>query len=295
MKDWNKELGYLENTRQRMWNDDYFEFLVKQVWKIDYPVKILDVGCGYGDLGKRLLPIIPDGSSYKGIDIAEDLIEKAREDFSNSKYNTEFEVMNLLEYEPVAKYDIVICQSVLRHIPEVKEVLKKMIASTVSGGLVICIEPSRRMENAGLYIDDKDFDIFENDEFLKERWQQEYANGGRDFLVGMKIPGYMSQMGLRNVSVRVNDYVDFISKNETEIVGEGKADSFAENKLDYFSEGKLDSFAESKLDYFFEERLDSFEDSKKDFLQNYGVDEKYSDATIYFSARCHLISFGVKS
>ena len=279
MKDWNKELGYLENTRQRMWNDDYFEFLVKQVWKIDYPVKILDVGCGYGDLGKRLLPIIPNGSSYKGIDIAEDLIEKAREDFSNSKYNTEFEVMNLLEYEPVEKYDIVICQSVLRHIPEVKEVLKKMIASVVSGGLVICIEPSRRMENAGLYIDDKDFDIFENDEFLKHRWQQEYANGGRDFLVGMKIPSYMSQMGLRNVSVRVNDYVDFISKNETEIVGEGKADPFAE----------------SKSDYFFEERLVSFEDSKKDFIQNYGIDEKYSDATNYFSARCHLISFGVKS
>ena len=52
MKDWNKEVGYLENTRKRMWTDDYFEFLVNQVWRIDHPVKILDVGCGYGDLGK---------------------------------------------------------------------------------------------------------------------------------------------------------------------------------------------------------------------------------------------------
>lgn len=255
MKDWNKEVGYLENTRKRMWNDDYFEFLVKHVWKIDHPVNILDVGCGYGDLGKRLLPIIPGGSSYKGIDIAEDLIEKAREDFKVTKYDTDFEVKNLLEYEPIEIYDIVICQSVLRHIPEVKEVLKKMIASVVSGGLVICIEPSRKMENAGLYIDDKDFDIFENDEFLKERWQQEYSNGGRDFLVGMKIPGYMAEMGLRNVSVRVNDYVDFISKSGTE----------------------------------------NYKESKDAFMQNCGIDNKYNDATSYLSARCHLISFGVKS
>lgn len=64
MQDWNKEMDYLQSTRQRMWNNDYFEFLVKQVWKIDKPVSILDIRCGYGDLGLRLLPLIPEGSSY---------------------------------------------------------------------------------------------------------------------------------------------------------------------------------------------------------------------------------------
>ena len=38
MQDWNKEIDYLQSTRQRMWNDDYFEFLVRQVWEIDKPV-----------------------------------------------------------------------------------------------------------------------------------------------------------------------------------------------------------------------------------------------------------------
>ena len=42
MKDWGKEKDYLTSTRQHMWNDDYFEFLVKFVWKIDKPVKIID-------------------------------------------------------------------------------------------------------------------------------------------------------------------------------------------------------------------------------------------------------------
>ncbi|WP_408070210.1 hypothetical protein [Butyrivibrio sp. JL13D10] len=35
-----------------MWNNDYFEFLVKCVWKIDKPVRIIDFGCGYGFLAQ---------------------------------------------------------------------------------------------------------------------------------------------------------------------------------------------------------------------------------------------------
>ena len=34
MKDWNKEAEYLESTRQNLWNDDYFEFLVSKVFFI---------------------------------------------------------------------------------------------------------------------------------------------------------------------------------------------------------------------------------------------------------------------
>ena len=152
MQDWNKEIDYLQSTRQRMWNDDYFEFLVRQVWKIDKPVSVLDIGCGYGDLGLRLLPHIPEGSSYTGIDIADELIQKAKDIFKTSKYRTEFEVADLMEYEPVEQYNVVICQAVLRHISRAKVVLQKMVASAKKDGLVICIEPSRRMENAGLFI-----------------------------------------------------------------------------------------------------------------------------------------------
>ena len=42
MKDWGQEKDYMASTRQHMWNNDYFEFLVKCVWKIDKPVKIID-------------------------------------------------------------------------------------------------------------------------------------------------------------------------------------------------------------------------------------------------------------
>jgi hypothetical protein len=37
----------------------------------------------------------------------------------------------------------------------------------------------------------------------------EYANGGRDYRLGIKIPEYMQELGLHDVNVRVNDRVKF--------------------------------------------------------------------------------------
>ncbi|WP_296837326.1 hypothetical protein [Butyrivibrio sp.] len=45
-----------------------------------------------------------------------------------------------------------ICQSVLRHLPNPENILKKMVDSVKENGLVICIEPSRRLENAIFFI-----------------------------------------------------------------------------------------------------------------------------------------------
>ena len=84
-RDWGLEKVYLHSTRQNLWNNDYFEFLVKCVWKIDKPVKIIDFGCGYGFLAQMLLPLVPKESLYKGVDISENLIDEAREIFSGSK------------------------------------------------------------------------------------------------------------------------------------------------------------------------------------------------------------------
>ena len=60
---WNEKLEYLKMTRQHMWNDDYFEFLVKCVWHLDKPVNVMDFGCGYGYLGMKLMPLLPKGST----------------------------------------------------------------------------------------------------------------------------------------------------------------------------------------------------------------------------------------
>ena len=67
---WKGKLEYLLRTRKSMWNDDYMEFLVTKVWKIDKPVKVLDCGCGYGFLGLLIMRYLAEGSTYTGIDMA---------------------------------------------------------------------------------------------------------------------------------------------------------------------------------------------------------------------------------
>lgn len=64
---WDSKIDYLSRTRWLYYNDDYLEFLVKSVWKITSPVRIIDFGCGYGYLGTKLLPLLPEGSTYTGV------------------------------------------------------------------------------------------------------------------------------------------------------------------------------------------------------------------------------------
>ena len=67
---WEDRLAYLKASRRAMWNEDYLRFLVEQVWEIDRPVDVLDCGCGFGYMGRMMLPLLPEGSTYTGIDFS---------------------------------------------------------------------------------------------------------------------------------------------------------------------------------------------------------------------------------
>ena len=255
MTDWGLEKDFLHSSRKNMWNNDYFEFLAKCVWKIDKPVRIIDFGCGYGFLAQMLLPLIPGGSIYKGIDISEELIKDANILFANCQ-EVSFELADLNEYVPTEEYDIAICQSVLRHLPNPENILKKMVDSVKENGLVICIEPSRRLENAGIYVDSNAFDPFEHDDFLRQKWTSENKSGGRDYQIGVKIPNHMSKLGLKDVGVRINDYVDYI--------------------------GTIN------------DKEESAPKEVTRFLKDHNIDDKYPGADGFLAARCHVISYGYK-
>jgi SAM-dependent methyltransferase len=66
--------------------------------------KILDVGCGLGDLILFLNQKVGNNFSYKGIDISEDLIDSAKKEWS--KENIKFEVSDIFE---IRENDFDIC------------------------------------------------------------------------------------------------------------------------------------------------------------------------------------------
>ena len=213
--DWGQRQHYLQQTRLALWNDDYVEFLVTHVWKLVAPVRLLDYGCGDGFLGKKLLPFLPTGSTYTGVDRSPELLEKAAQWFATSPYQGEFIQSDLYDFEPDTAYDLACCQAVLRHLQEPKTMLHKMARSVVHNGLVVCVEVNRAFETVGLWIEGCEYRPWHELKAMSSIWETELAQGGRDHAIGLKLPGYMKDIGLKQIDMRLNDKVCVLDPTAT--------------------------------------------------------------------------------
>jgi 2-polyprenyl-3-methyl-5-hydroxy-6-metoxy-1,4-benzoquinol methylase len=208
---WDSKVTYLKDSRRYMWNDDYMMFLINYVWRINEPVNIIDFGCGLGYVGSLMMPLLPKGSTYTGVDMGEKLIEEAREIFDKSSFETEFMVDDIFTFIPRKKYDIAICQALLMHLPNPKEALKKMIDTVIQGGRIICIELNWNLSNASLYLNNISIDDVFDYGILAKLWSNEIKRYNTDKSIGNKLPVNMAELGLANIGVRVNDSALFVN------------------------------------------------------------------------------------
>jgi ubiquinone/menaquinone biosynthesis C-methylase UbiE len=116
-------------------------WLVECFWNIKKNCKIIDIGCGTGDI----LGYLPDGIEYLGFDKSEVCIKQAKNRFSdrakaNFLHGTAEVFLDDCRFHGV---DIVLCIGVLHHLDdsEVIETLKFSKKVLKSGGLLLCIEP----------------------------------------------------------------------------------------------------------------------------------------------------------
>lgn len=207
---WSERMEYLKRTRSRLWNEDYFQFLIERVWKIKTPVRVLDCGCGYGAVGLQMLPLLPEGSSYKGIDLSEQLITEAENTSKKMGYPAEWIHGDFITYPFIEKYDLVICQCVLRHVDQSFAFLKRMKEAAQDGGLVIAMEINRETECDSLYIDRLNYGALCRRNGLRKIWKTELERQGRDYAVAVRLPHMMKKIGLSHIESRMNDHVQFV-------------------------------------------------------------------------------------
>ncbi len=195
---------------------------MSRVWKITKPVHIIDYGCGYGYLGLKLLPMLPNGSKYTGVDKGEQLINKAKEYFHNLPYDTEFFVADTNEIELGRKYDIAVCHAFLLHMDEPKRMLQTMVNSIVNNGKIICFEP-HWISSMSSY----ELVGFEQSQvvplgILQKLFEESANKSGKNGNVGVKVPQYLSELGVKNIECRVSDKVNFLysdmSKQDKQIL-----------------------------------------------------------------------------
>lgn len=206
---WNERLEFLQRSRKYMWNQDYLEFLVKKVWRLERAVKFLDCGCGYGAMAGLLYPLLPEKSSYLGVDQSEKLVEEGRKLYGSSKVR--FVCGDFRNFELKEQYDVVFAQAVLRHVGNPAEFLEKMVSCCKKGGLVVCVDVDRELESDGLYIEGMDYgELCERPGFRK-MWKTELEKQDRDYAVGIRMPELLRKAGLSEVECRMSDRVHFLS------------------------------------------------------------------------------------
>ncbi len=220
---WNQKLDYLQRTRGYSWNEDYLQFLVEKVWKIREPIHVLDCGCGYGYMGVLLMPLLPEGSKYTGVDIAQNLVEQGKKILKENQILGEIVQDDFLhpkvwdetgkedaKFWQNQKYDIVLCQSVLRHIGNAKEFVAKMLSMAKTGALIVCIDTNREFECTGLYVDGMDYADLCDHTGMWKYWKKEFENGERDYAAAMRNAYVMKELGVKNIEIRMNDKVSFV-------------------------------------------------------------------------------------
>ncbi len=289
---WDLKTEYLMSSRYNYFNDDYWEFLVKKVWKMNYPLKILDFGCGLGYLGLKILPNLPNGSTYTGVDMSEKLISEANDIFKTLPYESRFFQGNIMEWDSKIEFDVVICQTLMIHLPNPKEALKRMYSFVKPGGKVICIEPHYNSALlAGFYIDEIEYSQITNLGILQKLYENDRKKNKNDGFIGNRLPMMMSEIGLRDVECRVSDCVRYLHPKTDPKEKEKIYNAFC-TEVPILSE-------EERIGYIFKlmRRGLTEEEANEVFNKTRYFAEQFRNNGMEYNtliANCFLITFGIK-
>jgi ubiquinone/menaquinone biosynthesis C-methylase UbiE len=208
---WDEGDEYLRQCYLLQHNEDYLEFLVRRVWKLDQACQLAEFGCGSGKMGLQLMPLLAQGSTYTGIDLSSELISKGRQAWAKTPWQAEFHEGSIYE-TPFAdnSFDATMTHTVLMHVPHTEKVIQEMMRVTKPNGMVIACEANRNTHTAMLHIEETNhqetvpLELFQtiNREILKRT--------GVDHNIGAKLPVLMHKAGLKDVQIRISDAVRFL-------------------------------------------------------------------------------------
>ena len=168
-------------------------------------LKVLDVGCGTGALTKDVAKIIGATGKIVGIDNTLDFIESGKITYAEYK-NMELIHIDLFEYQPKEKFDLIISARVLQWLDNPLVALLKMKSLLKPNGAISVLDYNHE-EIEWIPEPPKSMLKF-YDTFLK--WRKD---AGMDNRIANNLEQYFSKAGLKNITVNnSNEYYD--RKNE---------------------------------------------------------------------------------
>ena len=134
---------YFTDARDHWWNQDYLALLARRLG-VDRARDILDVGAGQGHFGRAWAPHFAPGFSLIGVDReARSLaVAEARAPVGAAgRFRYTVADATALPFED-DRFDLVMCQTLLIHVPDPAAVVAEMVRVCRPGGLVLAVEPN---------------------------------------------------------------------------------------------------------------------------------------------------------
>ena len=159
-------------------------------------MKVLEIGCGGGDLAFDVARIVGPAGRVLGTDIDQTKLDLATSEAAELNLtNTEFEPGNIMESAPPGNFDLVHARFVLTHLTEPALALKHIRAALRPGGTVV--------------LEDIDFSGYFCYPHCAALWRyvQLYTEAARrrgvDADIGPRLPSLLAEAGFDNIQVNV--------------------------------------------------------------------------------------------
>jgi ubiquinone/menaquinone biosynthesis C-methylase UbiE len=157
-------------------------------------IRILDAGCGTGEISRRLAELFPR-AHVLGVDILDHHLDGARARYAHLAPRLSFEHRSIFEL-PAADgaYDLTVCRHVLHSVPHAERVLAELRRVTRPGGWLHVIAEDYDM----LHFPRGDTDARD---FYYEVPARFGEKTGTDLFVGRHTYGHLADLGIREITV----------------------------------------------------------------------------------------------
>jgi SAM-dependent methyltransferase len=210
------DLAAFEGDFRDLWHDAGFLRLLAARLQVSEAASVLDVGCGAGHWGRTVIRELAPQARLHGVDKEAHFLRLADEEAARAGLDERTQyVVGRAEALPFpdAQFDLVTCQTVLIHVPDVAAAIAEMVRVTKPGGTILLAEPDNRAGNLAQLGGDPrvpDEDVLAIVELLVRYERGKIALREGDSSVGGRLPGLLAAAGLHDVQVLGNPNCIFL-------------------------------------------------------------------------------------